>query len=53
MPLRKYHLFAGRPLRPWPDGHRITEDDAGGPVTVDGDVAIVAALVNPKGNEIG
>ena len=34
-------------------GHRITEDDIDGPVTVDGDVAIVAALVNPKGNESG
>ncbi|GAB3957417.1 hypothetical protein GCM10028805_50080 [Spirosoma harenae] len=38
-------------------GHRITSTSDGGPVVVDtevdGDVVIVAALVNPKGNEVG
>jgi uncharacterized protein YukJ len=34
-------------------GHRITTADDGSPVLVDGDVVIVAALVNPKGQEAG
>ena len=35
-------------------GHRIASvDDEGGVITVDGDVVIAAALVNPKGSEVG